>query len=514
MNYPSVENSSSPPIPEKIREDKKPEWRESIDHSLKNSSSPPVLKKIGEDKKPERRESVNYHSINNGSSPPILEKIGEDRKPEWRESMDYQSIENSSSPPMLEEFRDDKKPEWRESMDYHSYYHPATSDLYLYRAYIDDRPSNATYIRVFGIEKTGSNSSWICQWAYRDQDRVIIREVAARKELVDTVWPARTPFYAIHIWCAAEDRFTRSMLPSGFIRLVSRDNSSIYTNVPVVKTILLNPKRDLAVCLKPVTGDLKPERIIEWVEMQSMVGVESIIVYQGEFTGITQFVWQHYLDKGIVSTVPFPFFYVLDHLLSNMYEYSYVDRYCLQQEMYLVAMHDCLYRYMHTYEMLLYIDIDEILLPMREQPIAEMLTWVKLAFPNYGAYMFNTAWHFEDYPVCNTSEVSLFLYTQRQCMATPPGERQPKSVMVTANTVLLNFHSVIRTLGSPRNKRLTWIEYGYVHHYSGLCMKKYRDRERCDGFMKIGIQDPIIPRYLHRAETSVRGVLEKFSLLP
>ena len=399
-------------------------------------------------------------------------------------------------------------------MDYHSYYHPPTTDLYLYRAYIDDRPSNVTYVRVFGIEKTGSNSSWICQWTSRDQDKLIIREVAARKELVDTLWPTRTPFYAIHIRCAAEHQLTRSMIPSGFIRLVSRDNRSVYADVPVAKSTRLNPKRSLAICLKPVTGNLKPERIVEWVEMQSMIGVESIIVYQGEFTGITQFVWQHYLDKGIVSTVPFPYFYVLDNLLSNMYEYSYVDRYCLQQEMYLVAMHDCLYRYMHTYEMLLYIDIDEILLPTREQPITEMLKYIKLRFPKFAGFMFNTAWHFEDYPVCNMSEVFAFLYTQRQCMATTPGESQPKSVMMTAYTVLLNFHSVIRTLGNLTNRRFSWIKYGYVHHYSGPCMKKYRDRERCDSLTSGGIQDPIIPRYLHRAEACVQGVLEKFSLLP
>ena len=397
-----------------------------------------------------------------------------------------------------------------------AYYHVDGTHLYLYRAYVDDRDSQVKHFRVFGLEKAVPlETSVTCSWITAHGDNQ--EKIPCRKYIIDLLWPTHPPYYAIAMDCpwVNSNASNCQVAPAVItLKLISKNTTSVIT-IPLTESVKIESRSDLAICLKPVTGDLDPARIIEWVEMQRAVGIQHIIVYQGDFKGMNQFVWEYYTRLGLVTVLTFPMMALLHQRLSPGMNTK--EKYCLIQELYMVAMHDCLYRYRSMYTYLQYIDLDEVMLPTRDEIWTDTIKrMMKVNLANEepsAALVLHTAWHFDDSAECNSSGSTEHLYMQKYCMATPPGRSQPKSVFLTSISVTVNFHSVVSVL--PKHNRNLWYssDYGYVHHFRGNCLDKYGDKDRCVTLIESSVKDPVIGRYQHNVRNSVTEVLEKLKLI-
>ena len=155
------------------------------------------------------------------------------------------------------------------------------------------------------------------------------------------------------------------------------------------------PKKTIAVCVKPVRGKLEVSKLVEWFEMFRVVGIEDFIIYDTDVMGSTKFVFDFYVRQGILDLIAFPFIMaLLDHVDGP--HMRPVDRYGVYQQSFLVAMQDCFYRYQHQFEYLLFVDLDEILLPNSDISVQHLAHLVHKQYPNAAAFMFLTAWHFEE----------------------------------------------------------------------------------------------------------------------
>ena len=105
-------------------------------------------------------------------------------------------------------------------------------------------------------------------------------------------------------------------------------------------------KKELAVCVKPLSGFLSSSQAIEWFEMLRATGVTDVIVYDVDISGPGRHVMNYYVATGYLRVVKFPYLMsvilLIDHFEKTV---TPTQRYGLYQQVYLISMHDCLYRF-------------------------------------------------------------------------------------------------------------------------------------------------------------------------
>ena len=100
--------------------------------------------------------------------------------------------------------------------------------------------------------------------------------------------------------------------------------------------------------------------VVEFVEMSTALGVELIVLYVNETQvdiKVLEFIWKHYPDT--VRTVGWKAF-------DKWYPMHYHGQ--------LLIISDCLYRVMYEVEYLAVIDLDEMIIPIKHNNLAEMVT--------------------------------------------------------------------------------------------------------------------------------------------
>ena len=193
-------------------------------------------------------------------------------------------------------------------------------------------------------------------------------------------------------------------------------------------------------------------------------------------------------------------------------------------QVYLVAMHDCLYRFRKTYEHMLFIDVDEVILPTRDESLVTAIDRARTLYPQAAGLLFLTAWHFEDYYRAHNSssssssssssgdKMASYLYMQKYKKATNPIDNQPKCVVVTDYVITINFHSVLDVFSKMYgNQRVSPEDIGYLHHFRGLCGAKF-EKKICMELNSTVRIDPVVPRYEAALRTSVGKVLEQLQV--
>lgn len=389
-------------------------------------------------------------------------------------------------------------------------------DLYIHRAFRDERLTTHSVIRIFGLEKLDAvTGNFTCQWAElneqdirpSDASNIIIQEVPAEKYSIDTRWPHWGFFYACNFdcWIPKNSRFQT-------VHLVSETYGSDF-ELKLEETTVSQHKRDLAVCVKPLTGKFEVAKFVEWIEIQSMAGIQHFVMYDTDLHGPARFVLDYYADRGIVTLIKFPYLSAVLHAVEPP-PLSSQNRYAVYQQVYLVAYHDCLYRFMGMYKFLEIIDIDEIMLPTAENNWPILMNRLLSLNPKSASFMFLTSWHFEEsgVAVVNGTKAPSYLYMQRYAIANEPIDNQPKSVIVTERAVTVNFHGVVNVIRPEfRVTIVPWREFGAVHHYRGTCKGKFQP-DRCAALMKNARVDRAVTRYAQRTQTRVKEVLDYLQL--
>ena len=371
----------------------------------------------------------------------------------------------------------------------------------MHQAVLDDR-NNETYVRLFGLQrKEKVNIDFKCQWNNIEDGAKITMEVPAKRILVDSTWPTWTPHFAANFDCK---------LPNGrrpeVVTLISNDGKYSYT-LPIKHTVVQENRKVLGVCVKPVTGHFDVSKLVEWFELVRLSGVDDIIIYNSDIFGTGRFVLDFYESIGVATIVTWPFLLAVLQVADDA-SVSPQERYGIYQQTYLLAMHDCLYRFRGTHENLLFMDLDEVLLPVKHKTLKEMTQEMRRTFKFGAGFLFNTAWHFEEHGEIKNDSIPDYLYMQRYARATKPCDVQPKSIIATDRAITVNFHTI---LDVPRheysNEVMSSEQYAYVHHYRGRCDQKFEDY-RCKKFLEKPVVDPVMVRYRKDMTVNVKKVLD------
>ncbi|XP_049871795.1 uncharacterized protein LOC126370815 [Pectinophora gossypiella] len=146
----------------------------------------------------------------------------------------------------------------------------------------------------------------------------------------------------------------RGLVPAS-VSLVERpcdratNNLSVYYDAP-----LQRHRHEFAVCVKELDFLHKDKsvRLVEWIELVRLLGAHKIFIYKLRVHRNISMVLKYYEYLDVVSVIPTT---RPDHTGPK------------DKPVQLIAYNDCLYRNMYLYQWLVLLDIDEVIIPLRDK---------------------------------------------------------------------------------------------------------------------------------------------------
>ncbi len=266
----------------------------------------------------------------------------------------------------------------------------------------------------------------------------------------------------------------------------------------------------LGACVSVMYGTIDPYRLVEWMEMMKLLGVQKVVAYNESVDPAATRVLNHYRDQGYVDIWQMD----PDYLPAEAFGQSkWRDP---------ISITDCLYRYMFHFNRMMPLDVDELIIPGQTKTLPDLIDKLdQLDQENKVAdrrvhYMFMSSF----FPV-NDLDVSLRVnpdltennYTtflrRRQRLSRFNGMYR-KSIMIPTRCLASRNHYCFVILPHFIDKgnfhRLTVdTEQGFVHHYKSNLKRSW--------FMNATlIQDDSILRYAAELRKNIQTQLNSLHL--
>lgn len=160
---------------------------------------------------------------------------------------------------------------------------------------------------------------------------------------------------------------------------------------------------EFGICVAVSYGDVPPARLIEWVELNRILGVGEINIYNSSLANTSMQVLQSYVEEGIV---------VIREAPPPIQDWSYWPK----KLSVIAALNDCLYRNMYRYRYVIVTDFDEFIIPSRHYNYADLFRNMNRehnlpSYSNPPAFMFRNTYFFLELEQDKTA--SPYLLTQR-----------------------------------------------------------------------------------------------------
>lgn len=168
----------------------------------------------------------------------------------------------------------------------------------------------------------------------------------------------------------------------------------ITNNLPVFNS-RPKVKQKFAVCVKGLDfpHDDVSVRLVEWIEMLNLLGAGKIFLYNLDVHENISKVLHYYEKRGIVELSPL----TLPGDQPNLPEYQHLylkNRLTAKRQNELIPYNDCLYRNLYSYQYLALLDIDEIIMPLKQEhnnwlDLMQEVEWASLYEQNYSRASYN-----------------------------------------------------------------------------------------------------------------------------
>ena len=136
-----------------------------------------------------------------------------------------------------------------------------------------------------------------------------------------------------------------------------------------------NDEKNFSVCVSPLNNNYsRAYELIEWIELNRILGVQYFTFYNYSVANNIGHVLSYYTKRGIVEVLPWN----MPLSVKDPEEIHYYGQ--------LAALNDCLYRDRHKTKYIAFIDIDEFIIPKRDDDY----TWSEMLkhLPSVSSYGF------------------------------------------------------------------------------------------------------------------------------
>ncbi|XP_059473487.1 uncharacterized protein LOC132195484 [Neocloeon triangulifer] len=253
----------------------------------------------------------------------------------------------------------------------------------LYGAYYDNRPRNlnGTVLRVLGmVDKIDPPISLHCLMWFVNETKPFISKMYEYQYMWRSEWgfwqePLQPYLMSCKVPPELGNRVPESVTVVEDICPTGTNNLRVIYNTPPS-----GRKKDFAVCVKGLNFYNWPDiavRLVEWLELLRILGVEKVIIYQLTVDPKIETVLKYYekLNNSKFevdvehTTLPGEF----SNVPSLMEEYLW-KRLPIQLFQEMIQYDDCFYKNFHQFKFISLLDIDEVILPKT------VSTWQQLMY--------------------------------------------------------------------------------------------------------------------------------------
>ena len=265
--------------------------------------------------------------------------------------------------------------------------------------------------------------------------------------------------------------------------------------VPIELAQNTSHQHSLAVCVSASFGHVDTRRLIEWLEMQQILGAHLVVIYNHSVSQSVGYILSHYADAN----------------LSRLRVELRQTRAFVPEADVLLHMspviNDCMYRFSAQFQYFAVIDLDELIVPRHVYTIPALieLLSIKNALP-VALFIFRNAYFFLDIPVDDLQQpsgpnaaLSTYLVHRRRLIASPPTYSVKSVVHAQACVAMHNHycwtyaadvlsHWTLRLDVTPSDALL--------HHYKWCHLDTYLQQSgRCKNVIAATVVDNVINKY-------------------
>ena len=195
-------------------------------------------------------------------------------------------------------------------------YSSSTLPFYAYTAFYDDRPSlrpGPPVVRVIGVSHSLAHlrdtglpiSKLFCALHFVDIDRRVVVPIDHDPLPIGHGWNVGRELLHEYIFTCGGGLVSDKALPEMVsITMDAAEDVSpaTFCGMPVERPIKpVKPPLDLGVCVQAAYDRLDALRLVEWFELQRLLGVSTVFVYDYNLDGSSLDVLRHYVGDGLVE---------------------------------------------------------------------------------------------------------------------------------------------------------------------------------------------------------------------
>lgn len=391
-------------------------------------------------------------------------------------------------------------------------------DVFLYSAYYDgrqERRHGGHVVRVLAMKDICAMPTMYCQLWYGDTSLPVI--VKAKQQWMwfnckEPIVP--NEYHAIMYTCPLPRQrgadVPRYVSIAPLPCMAASNALGVINNRP-------ETKHEFAVCVKGLNfldTDIS-YKLIEWIEMQRLLGAQKVFFYKYDVTPDMDDVLRYYENAGIVDVTQLSL--PGAHPNEPYLRYLFVKNNSWQSWLTEVLLYtDCLYRNINSYRYLAVIDIDEIIIPMQDMTWHGMMSRLSRLEPNierYGSYTFRNVYFLDQFSTHLNGKFPAFMHTlqhvNRSANLSPKGE-DIKSFVNTQGALILHNHWPLRYF--PGYEPVTYSvddTVARMQHYRSSCSTV--NETACDpSYIGEPVTDTTIWKY---AKPLVRNTLRTIDAL-
>ena len=362
---------------------------------------------------------------------------------------------------------------------------------YLYSAYLDDR-TDSWFIRIIALLKRSDKPPLFCHFAATNTSweeatgQMHSSPVTEYYEMCENHakdfggWilscevPSEVVSIPCHVVVSAHSDYRERLRPS--------------VTLPVLTVSTpWEQKENFGICVPPLFGYIPSMTIVEFIELNRLLGASHIVFYQHQIPREMSKVLQYYQGMGFIT--------VLDWNLP-------VQDKAIWYHGQLVAINDCLYRGMYRFKYMAFHDIDEFVVPHKHYNWSLMLESLQhqaLAKDHqHCAYTFQSA--FFDPLMGSTVRA---LYDLESDLRTKSFSVVRTKVMVNPEHIFeLGIHHVSKPVSNSCKLVYVEPELAFIHHYR-KCVTDFDPKMNCQVFAR----DESLSRYIPTLRHDVHRTL-------
>ena len=255
---------------------------------------------------------------------------------------------------------------------------------YAYSAFYDDRPSllSSPVIRIIAItDNVGHvpNAKLHC---------ILYHSGGTKRVVMETNPKGCGPGYPFN--GRGADPYVYTCPTEGIVphslSVVGMGSDHVSSCMPVEFPLKPKLQKDFVVCVPVSYGNINPYRIIEWLEIQKIMGVNLIRVYDLYLSEPALKVLRHYQQEGFVQV----------RKMDRPYPHE-PPKHILELA---ISLNDCLYRHMYEFKRTVTNDFDEFIKPLKHDNLQQLIGYLEGSseFNQSTNYIFRNTYFFLEVP--------------------------------------------------------------------------------------------------------------------